>query len=127
MKNRLLPTALFFFLIIVFSGCEKTDDDDRLEGTTWVAVQDGVAFTLHFADESTCTVATSRADGAFSANLTTYSWRYRELYESATGHFLLYIAEEGDTAASQIIGAIEGKALLLSGLLDDEILRFERQ
>ena len=107
-SNLIITLAVILFA--AFTSCKKIDYH-KLEGTTWEAETDNVVFVLRFVDESTCTIITARNDNTFSANLTTYRWRYASNVDSMWGFFHLYhIGEEGEYAFP---GTIENKKLYL--------------
>jgi hypothetical protein len=90
-----------------------------LEGTVWKAETDNVVFTLRFVDDTCCTLMTGRTDGTYSANSTTYFWRYKSDLDSRWGLFFLSeLNAEGELILTYS-GTIDNKELYLYGSTPD--------
>jgi hypothetical protein len=120
--RNVVVIAICLAVTTIFSGCEK-EDYNKLEGTKWEAETDIGIFTLRF-EESVCYFGSGRKDGTFSANLTTYDWKYTPDMYGARSLFHLY---EDETTL--YYGTVENKELHLHmnfNVENIEPLRFKR-
>jgi len=114
--RNVIVIAICLTVTTMFSSCEKKTDYNKLEGTTWKAETDTVVFILRFIDETSCTLMIGRTDGTYSANSTTYFWRYRSDVDSQWGLFFLSeLKENGETVSETYSGTIDNKELYLRG------------
>ena len=139
MKRAVINFAVVTIaLLATITGCKKNEIDyNKLEGTTWVAEVDNIAFTLSFLDKHSCTILKIAKDETFSANLTTYFWRYRLDIDSAGGLFKIEPIDEEKGYFFFQWGFIENKKLCLhftnnddfNNLVEDDIrlMCFTRQ
>jgi len=125
-------------LLATLTGCKKNETDyNKLEGTKWVAEADNITFTLYFFDKHSCTILKALKDETFSANLTTYFWRYRSDFDSVRADFIINPIDEENGYFFFQWGTIDNKKLYLNftnnddfnNLVDDDIrlMCFTRQ
>ena len=125
MKRLVLMIFLALSCGFVFSSCEKNEDYDKLEGTTWETEvdNDGMVLSLWFENDSTCVFGGGRIDGGHTFIPTVWSWRYASLYDSMGGLFFIYnMAFEERRLFS---GTVENKKLYIH--FHDEVLCFVRK
>jgi hypothetical protein len=94
---------------LTFTGCEKaTDDYKTLAGSKWEAKTENTTIVLHFVDENVCTIGTYGT--SYSLNVTTYSYRLANSFDSMGGSFHIYQLEDGSHCYS---GYFENKKINL--------------
>ena len=114
----------------MFTSCSKESDNDillNLKGSMWeakitadVCDVEGkivgtvpVLLSLHFIDDSLCTIRSGRLDGTYSANLAEYTWRYGTTFDSIWGQFHLY-SKNPDSNLPYCSGSIDKGKLYLN-------------
>jgi hypothetical protein len=136
MKRLVLLIIPALIFVIVFASCSKAtaiddyENDEKLEGATWVAERDNIVFTLRFVDKTLCTLGTVRKGNTYSANLTTYWWRYQSIHDSMWA--LCYLHPTDGEEGNSYYGRVENKKLYLYPWLyplegNTEVLCFERK
>ena len=95
MKRVILMIIPALICGVVFTSCgTKASTEDlpfiKLEGTEWEAKTKDAVIKLQFIDETECTIRSSRTDGTYSMNLSSYTWSYVSDNDSKWGSFHLY-------------------------------------
>lgn len=108
--------AIIAILMMMGTTCEREELNDPfyLVNSKWHFESVESNMLLHFVNETECTISSGRNDGTYSANRTTYIWRYRTMADSWSGDIVLFKKNsDGSTGERAYIGMVKGPKLSL--------------
>lgn len=115
-RNKIIAAIIAIF-VVTATSCEKEDlnNPSDLVGTNWVYKFEEVTLHLLFVDKKECTIRSGRNDGTYSANLSTYIWRYKTEADSWAGDIVMFKKNSDGTEGERAyIGVFKGNNIHLS-------------